>query len=194
MEKKNVIVFILSFIILALAGLGFYAWKSAQPAPAVAQPQPTPTPTAQIPKDWKTYENTKYHYSFRYPKEYYIYQLAGEGVLREVSNDADEILINRERERRDRSIFSISGTNLENLSIEGIKNQFEATNPNDIRLIQTKIVNRPAYTIEFKKDNNWQSSPFFYVQNMHRQVLVLNFSPENSIVSNQIFSSLTFTN
>ncbi len=56
MEKRNIIIFILSFIILATTGIIFVFMKGA-PAPFVVEPQPPPT---EIPADWKTYRNEEY--------------------------------------------------------------------------------------------------------------------------------------
>ncbi len=73
MEKKNVIVFILSFIILALAGLVYISQKGASAPFVVPQPAPiTPTPSNQIPKDWKTYRNETMKFEIKYPPDWKV--------------------------------------------------------------------------------------------------------------------------
>ena len=71
MENKNVIVFILSFIILATVGIIFVSQKGAQPAPAVSVPNPTPQ-ASNIPADWKTYRNERMGFALRYPGDWII--------------------------------------------------------------------------------------------------------------------------
>ena len=73
MEKKNVVIFIVSFIILALAGIGFFAWRGTRPI-GIAQPQPMPTPqpSVEIPKDWKTYRNENMKFEIKYPPDWKV--------------------------------------------------------------------------------------------------------------------------
>ena len=84
MERRNVIIFVLSFIILAITGIIYISMKGAnapfvvpnpQPQPPPA-PNPTPTPSAQIPSDWKTYRNEDIGVSLAYPKDWFLYDNA----------------------------------------------------------------------------------------------------------------------
>ena len=72
MDKRFITLFLVLFVLLTGGVLGFYYFKGA-PAPFVVQPQPTPTPTAQIPKDWKTYENKTIGISLAYPGDWFLY-------------------------------------------------------------------------------------------------------------------------
>ena len=80
MEKKNILILILSFATLAIVGSLFYSQnKGAMNAPFVVNQPPieTPptvptTPTSQIPKDWKTYENKEFGFAFDYPGEWAV--------------------------------------------------------------------------------------------------------------------------
>ncbi len=189
MEKKNVIIFIVSFVILALAGLGFLAWRSAQPAPVLVQPQPTPT--SQIPKDWKTYTNTKYHYSFRYPAGYYIYQWSGgEGYPIQITDDAVAVAVSQKKDTD--SIFNIDAATLKDINdIDSIKSQSGATDPKNINLIKTTIAGQQGYSVEFKQNGEWKFFGLYYVKNLYDNTFAINDSPNP--IAHQIFSSLKFT-
>ncbi len=188
MEKRSVIVFILSFIVLATAGIVYLFIPKGANAPFLV---PQPMPNAQIPKDWKTYENTKYHYSFRYPKEYKIWQFVGVGSFSEITNDADTVLVGKKIVNE--ILFNISGTNFPSLDEEAIKRQFVGvTPPEDIKIILTYIANQPAYRLAFKRDTEFIPSNFYFVRNLNGQIFQITIDLTNS-VANQIFSSLKFT-
>ena len=61
--------FILSFIVLATAGIVYLFIPKGANAPfVVPNPQPQPTPVStEIPKDWKTYRNEEYGFEISYP-------------------------------------------------------------------------------------------------------------------------------
>lgn len=69
--------FVVIFIAL-LSSVGTYfvltqTKKQSIPTPTIVQtPSPTPTPTLDKTINWKTYTNTQYKYTFKYPPEYKI--------------------------------------------------------------------------------------------------------------------------
>jgi len=65
------IFFGLGGIYLALNSKTLPAGRQAKPQPIVPTSTPSPAPTDQT-ANWKIYENTKYHYSIKYPKEWSI--------------------------------------------------------------------------------------------------------------------------
>jgi len=188
MEKKNVVIFIVSFIILALAGIGFFAWRGTRPI-GIAQPQPRPVAN-QIPVDWKTYTNTKYHYSFRYPKEYYVYQWSGgEGYPIQITDDAVAVAVSEKKDTD--SILNIELTILKDINdIDSIKSQSGATDPRNINLIKTTIAGQQAYSVEFRQNSKWKFFGLYYVKNLYDNIFAINDSPNP--IAHQIFSSLKF--
>ena len=89
MEKKNLLILILSFAALVIVGSLFVFFQnqgagtapfvvgtkpSIQTTPTIQTPQtfstvPT-TPASQIPKDWETYRNEEFGFAFDYPGEW----------------------------------------------------------------------------------------------------------------------------
>ena len=68
MEKRSVMVFILSFIVLAGAGIVYLFIPKGVNAPFLTpDPQPVPNPT---PTGWKTYENKEFGFAFDYPGDW----------------------------------------------------------------------------------------------------------------------------
>ncbi len=69
-------IILISIILLILLGTGTYLALNSKPQPqpvvSKATPTPVPTPTPDPTTNWKIYENTKYHYSIKYPKEWSI--------------------------------------------------------------------------------------------------------------------------
>ena len=154
-------------------------------------PQPQPTPSEQIPKDWKTYTNTKYHYSFRYPKEYYVYQLADDGTSREnivPESGAAEV----SKDKNTGPIFSVWDTNYKDLDSDSIKRQFIGiSNLDNIKTIEISIDRQPGYKLEFNNTDPLMVSNFYYSKNLYGKVLEITVSKDH-LIANQIFSSIKF--
>jgi len=70
-NKFRILAGVLGILVFAGAVFGAYKLGQRQAQPA-AQPTPTPevvaTPTPDLTADWKTYTNTKYGYSIKYPQ------------------------------------------------------------------------------------------------------------------------------
>ena len=167
-------------------------WQKTVKAPVAGINSPiNPSPQLQIPADWKTYTNTKYHYSFRYPKEYYIYQLSDDGASRQAINqDAGAVEISERKTKG--AIFSVWDTNYKTLDPDRIKIQFGATDLNNIRLTQIVIANQSAYSVESKENGKFVATGFHFVQNLSGQILQIALDM-NDLVVQKIFSSLKFT-
>ena len=77
MEKKNILILMLSFATLVIAGSIFYFQKGAVNAPfVVGQKPPVETVSPLAPKGWKTYTNKEFGFAFDYPEGYEV----GQGV------------------------------------------------------------------------------------------------------------------
>lgn len=57
---------LITLIVVILAGVGFFGWNYFQSKKSAVTPTPSPIATISV-ADWKTYENTTYGYSFKYP-------------------------------------------------------------------------------------------------------------------------------
>ncbi len=83
--KKPRLIFLLAFLFMALVSLGAYGIfkfqtkpKTSISSPSTIQPSSTqpstviPSPSSPVDPTagWKTYTNTKYNYSFKYPNDY----------------------------------------------------------------------------------------------------------------------------
>ena len=192
--KRTPFVFSVGIIALLLIAGGLLVWQKAVKAPGVPPtptppttpitPTPTQPPTSQIPADWKTYTNTKYHYSFRYPPEYYIYQFEGMGVPETIDEDADNALIGLNQGMN--VIFSIQAAGLKDLESAIIGGQV-----GNITFFRTNIAGQVAYKGNPKK-NDLNSSDAYDLQTPNSEVIVIYVSIGNPI-PNQILSSLKFT-
>ena len=70
MERRHILIFILSFIVLAGAGIVYLFIPKGASAPFLTpDPQPVPNPT---PTGWKTYENKEFGFAFDYPGDWEI--------------------------------------------------------------------------------------------------------------------------
>jgi len=71
MERRHILIFILSFIILAGAGIVYLFIPKGVNAPFLL-PQPQPTPVNPTPTGWKTYENKEFGFAFDYPGDWEV--------------------------------------------------------------------------------------------------------------------------
>lgn len=78
--KNNSIILLAVFLVLvSLGSLGFWAYKNYFASSPVALPQPTaqvvvPTATPDPTANWKTYTNSVYNYSVKYPSDFTIFE------------------------------------------------------------------------------------------------------------------------
>src|SRR3989344_4320216 len=63
---------ILTLTLIAVVGIGYYAYKNGQIKLTPSKEQVSPTPTSESTANWKTYTNTKYAFSFKYPPNLYL--------------------------------------------------------------------------------------------------------------------------
>jgi hypothetical protein len=76
LRKRLMISFAVFVILLELLGVGLYIFQNMLRKNQAPQPTPTPavalkpTVAIDIPAGWKTYTNTKYNFSFLFPKEW----------------------------------------------------------------------------------------------------------------------------
>jgi hypothetical protein len=76
-------VFIVIILLFALGAAGYFAYQNWQLKQQISQVQPTPTPqitpttTPDPTADWKTYTNSVYSYSFKYPNDWKTRPFAG---------------------------------------------------------------------------------------------------------------------
>ena len=183
--KKNVVLFFSLILLLLIAG-AVLVWQKTAKAPA--------PPVSKIPADWKAYTNTKYHYSLRYPSDYFIFQSGSVGIARnKITEDADAINVTKvSNDPYQLPVFILSATNFQTLSPELIKGQSGATSPNDINLVKTNIADHPAFSVQFRVNGGWETFGIYYVGNSDGQILRIN-SSSKEYLANQILSSLKFT-
>jgi len=174
--------FITGIILILLAAGGFFAWQKTVKAPTST---PQSAKNVPIPKDWKIYTNTKYHYSFRYPKEYYIYQFAGEGDIYPITQEANEVWVT-DKEKSE-PVLTISGT-----IINSIKEYFQKIDNTD--LIKLSIDGKMGYEVRSKNGSPGISAitSDYFVSNLHDQVLEITVDKYNNLLAKQIFSSIKF--
>jgi len=88
MNKKIIITVVLIILIIG----GFWVWKNSQNKVEVNQQQTQNQQTDMDTSDWKTYNNSKYKYSFRYP-EFIDVEVLGLGGGLANQNTKDVVLV-----------------------------------------------------------------------------------------------------
>lgn len=107
--SKSKLPLILGLIILLVVSAGILLAKSggiprlvAKPTPTPVPTQiPTPTPTVDPTSDWKTYTNTKYNYSIKYPVEWFIYDKGTYWPSEKIYKNKQEIVFVSPQQRED---------------------------------------------------------------------------------------------
>lgn len=86
-QKPSILHFFTLLFLSVVAVIAIYLFLQVrQLALEKTSPSPTPTPTASVDPsaDWNTYSDSKYNFSFKYPKKYSIRQVArkeGDGQI-----------------------------------------------------------------------------------------------------------------
>lgn len=86
---------LIGILLVSLIGAGGYYFYQNKYFPKTSIPQPSPQPQKDETSDWKTYTNTKYGYSIKYPEEYMPYGLDKESK-QITSSDAKSVMFSRE--------------------------------------------------------------------------------------------------
>lgn len=186
-----------------LAGSIAYAGYqySQKQTPSVAQPTPTPvvvaTPTPDLTANWKTYTDTKYGYSIKYPQGWYTY----DGVVADYDlRSGENKTLSRSREHL--TIQTVVWDNPSKLSTEVYISQLDS-GPDAPRVVATekvtvggvvgikRIENRYSIT-----DPTTSIQPTVVVYFAHGdKTFILSAYPEDSVLINsfdQILSTFKF--
>ncbi len=74
-SKNNWLILVIFLVVGILVGIGgLLVYQKYFAVKPIAVASPTPVVTADPTADWKTYTNTKYNYSFKYPENYSVGQ------------------------------------------------------------------------------------------------------------------------
>ena len=167
----------LSIFIIFLFGLGIFV-KSLKPQPI---PSPTPlavikpTPTSDLTANWKTYTNTKYGYSFKYPSSFFVREETTGGILYVDLKDSSGSEFRFE---------SSSGPN-------GWFEHFKSKSEENINGLLWVVVPKSTYC---DAGNCGPTASGYYIKANTFYIAVSDFSKESSssIMLNQILSTFKF--
>lgn len=187
---------ILSFLLIFSTALaGFFYWQNMRLKSMLAEnikqeatstPIPTPTATPDPTANWKTYTNTAYKYSIKYPQTFKTQVLAaGAGEKKEVPPDARNLFIyNPETE----DPYLNRYINLEFLQLEPTygskwtKSEVSLADKSAIKLVDSSQASKfDIYLVQL--DNN-QGVLEIYISN----------TPDKESLSKQILSTFKFIN
>jgi len=149
--------------------------------------------TATMPTDeianWKTYTNTKYGYSFKYPDTVTMTASEDNSDNLAINPTADGVNVFPVGGNIGNGIFYISSLNIE-FTTDAIKGQFGATKPEDITLTPTTIAGASSYKVTILGDSAVVSA-FYYIKSPSGTVLELTVVNGNSDAQ-KILSSFQF--
>lgn len=188
---------ILSVIILVsfltILGLTTYLVKNKRIVNREPQvsilPKPTDTPVVKDEiSDWKTYDNNQYDYSFKYPQTTLLNSYNEVGDEIEITNNSATVAVQYSNKKG--GIFSVWHLGLSVLTSDSIKNQFGATNKENISVVPAKVAGEDGYHVVFKDTKNIVSD--FYFIKKDEQILKLTVL-KGDTNANKIFSTFKFT-
>lgn len=78
---KPIIIGLIAVILLAIAATVSYFVLSSNQRKTISPPEPIATPTPDPAANWKTYENTEYGFSFKYPENFIVKESDDSGVF-----------------------------------------------------------------------------------------------------------------
>ncbi|HEY4474960.1 MAG TPA: hypothetical protein VJC06_03495 [Candidatus Paceibacterota bacterium] len=168
---------------IAYAGIWFASRRMAEQVVPTFTPRPsaTPDPTA----DWKTYMNTKYGFTVKYPESYFTFHTSGDSNISFRSTEACKLLENGGGEwPTDCQAYDvlvqqnkISGPEMSKTFVAGI----EAEKFSDLN---GQWSNGTQVLVQFQKGQNWYIQTFTF-NTAKSQV--------SEIIMNQILSTFKFT-
>jgi hypothetical protein len=214
-EPKQVIVFVLLFIVVGVSGflLG-KQYGAANPTlprgpEGTLRGTPTPTPTINPIADWKTYTNTRYGYTLRYPGEWEPNR--GPGNLSD-----KELFSQRDIDFYDPTLLSEdpgSGLSISVNQLEAAGTNRKCSNLDDCFsktfnwLTETTAINKtsstflgqPAIFFTYHRKTNlytqgWKYIYFIYEENAYSIDISTNISREQTVfeIFDQILSTFRF--
>jgi hypothetical protein len=158
-KSKNWLVILLIFfvVILSLGTTMFFAYQNVQLKQQVAQITPTlsPTPTANLseaePKDWKSYTNPTWKYSFKYPPQWGVSSGGGD-VVSLMSNAQDLAAMEKYQNSSDQGPFTYPSDDYGQITFSVYKKGANTaagmvTDQTDIRSFVQKMFNQTYSSI-----------------------------------------------
>lgn len=191
-----ILILVLVAAIIILGGVFYvkHSKKSAVQSTVQISPSPLILPTEET-ANWKTYTNTKYKYSFKYPNGSYIATIEhNEGAAESLKNlgTANLITINRKMHvipelNRDaavptETIFTIVAVEEKTVASERMQN-LKNTDAGAFNIVTTKFGDKDEF-----KFSDASQNVIIYDQNIH-----YNFRSDDQELLDQILSTFKFT-
>lgn len=153
---------LIAVILIAIAVVGYLSVKN-KPQSSIPLPTPTRSITQNETVNWKTYKNTKYNYSLKYPNSFFTTNTQEDGVVIFYFSDAGEVSL---FERPQISIQIHEKTTLMDIvntvaegkrTVQEIFEEGKITpaedGPLDLELQETKVNGQDAYYFEKIKED-----------------------------------------
>jgi hypothetical protein len=172
--------FALTFVILALVGVGAYAgiWWWGNQNSKVAVPSATPDPTA----GWQTYTNTQFGYSFKYPADWKLTEYTDGVDVEPPSSDGHNTYF---------------GVSIDSRTWSQVQTEFNKPGVADQFVVQDIVVDGiPAKEYGVKSGNQTAGSIFLTFSNTTYHISLFRpaINPTAVKTVNDILSTLKFNN
>lgn len=228
MRQKGFALLPLIIIIALIGALGYFAYQNIQlrnnntnsttqsvtPTANLSKPSLTPDPTV----NWKTYTNTKYGYTFKYPSSYYLMESSSESTSDVTPTSEDIRLLDTSKELVLMMTINFSKNDFLTYAndlfkdLSGLKfNETYGSRHNALGDIEDNSVvtsinkeylnGTPAYSFTIKGNllpgfnlptNKPLTSKYLVVElNNNQYILLTNLNPDET--SKNIFSTFKFT-